>query len=139
MKVGFIGLGRMGQGMARRILGAGHELSVFDMVAAATTPFREAGARVASSVADLCSGREVVVTMLVEDKAILDVALGTGGLCDSLPGGAIHLVMGTHGVATVRQLEERHRAAGQTLVAAPVLGQARPCRCRSARYRRRRS
>ena len=40
MKVGFIGLGRMGQGMARRILGAGHELSVFDMVAAAMAPFR---------------------------------------------------------------------------------------------------
>jgi 3-hydroxyisobutyrate dehydrogenase-like beta-hydroxyacid dehydrogenase len=105
MKVGFIGLGRMGQGMARRILGAGHELSVFDMVAAATTPFGEAGARVASSIADLCSGREVVVTMLVEDKAILDVALGAGGLCESLSRGAIHLVMGTHGVATVRQLE----------------------------------
>ena len=70
MKVGFIGLGRMGQGMARRILGAGHELSVFDMVAAAMAPFGEAGARVASSVADLCSGREVVATMLVEDKAM---------------------------------------------------------------------
>ena len=122
MKVGFIGLGRMGQGMARRILGAGHELSVFDMVAAATTPFAEAGARVASSLADLCSSREVVVTMLVEDKAILDVALGAGGLCESLSRGAIHLVMGTHGVATVRQLEARHREAGQTLVAAPVLG-----------------
>ena len=40
MKVGFIGLGRMGQGMARRILGAGHELSVFDMVAAATAAIR---------------------------------------------------------------------------------------------------
>ena len=122
MKVGFIGLGRMGQGMARRILGAGHELSVFDMVAAATGPFGEAGARVASSIADLCAGREVVVTMLVEDNAIVDVALGAGGLCDSLPRGAIHLVMGTHGVATVRQLEARHRDAGQTLVAAPVLG-----------------
>ena len=122
MKVGFIGLGRMGQGMARRILGAGHELSVFDMVAAATVPFGESGARVASSIADLCSGREVVVTMLVEDKAIIDVALGAGGLCDSLSRGALHLVMGTHGVATVRQLEERHRAAGQTLIAAPVLG-----------------
>ena len=60
--------------------------------------------------------------MLVEDKAIVDVALGAGGLCDSLPRGAIHLVMGTHGVATVRQLEARHRDAGQTLVAAPVLG-----------------
>ena len=122
MKVGFIGLGRMGQGMARRILGAGHELSVFDMVAAAAVPFGEAGARVASSIPDLCAARDVVVTMLVEDKAILEVAAGAGGLCDSLPRGAIHLVMGTHGVATVRQLEGRHRDAGQTLVAAPVLG-----------------
>ena len=122
MRVGFIGLGRMGQGMARRLLGAGHELSVFDMVAAATMPFGEAGARVASSIHDLCAGRDVVVTMLVEDRAILEVALGAGGLCDSLPRGAIHLVMGTHGVATVRQLEARHRDAGQTLVAAPVLG-----------------
>ena len=122
MKVGFIGLGRMGQGMARRILGAGHELSVFDMVAGAAVPFGEAGARVASSIPDLCAARDVVVTMLVEDKAILEVATGAGGLCDSLPRGAIHLVMGTHGVATVRQLEGRHRDAGQTLVAAPVLG-----------------
>ena len=121
MKVGFIGLGRMGQGMARRILGAGHELSVFDMVAAQAAPFGEAGARVASSIADLCQGREVVVTMLVEDKAILDVALGAGGLCQSLPRGAVHLVMGTHGVGTVRELESKHRDAGQILVAAPVL------------------
>ena len=119
MKVGFVGLGRMGQGMARRILGAGHELCVFDMVAAQTAPFGAAGARVASSIADLCSGRDVVVTMLVEDKAIIEVALGPGGLCDSLAKGAIHLVMGTHGVATVRQLESRHRDAGQVLVAAP--------------------
>jgi hypothetical protein len=43
-------------------------------------------------------------------------------LCESLSRGAIHLVMGTHGVGTVRQLEARHREAGQTLVAAPVLG-----------------
>src|SRR4030095_5164825 len=95
MKVGFIGLGRMGQGMARRILGAGHELAVFDMVAAAMVPFGEAGARVAASIADLCAGRDVIVTMLVEDKAIVEVALGAGGLCDSLTRGAIHLQLGT--------------------------------------------
>jgi 3-hydroxyisobutyrate dehydrogenase-like beta-hydroxyacid dehydrogenase len=122
MKVGFVGLGRMGQGMARRVLDAGHELSVFDMVAAQTSPFSSAGARVASSIADLCSGREVVVTMLVEDNAVIEVALGPGGLCDSLARGAIHMMMGTHGVAAVRQLESRHRDAGQVLVAAPVLG-----------------
>jgi 3-hydroxyisobutyrate dehydrogenase-like beta-hydroxyacid dehydrogenase len=122
MNVGFVGLGRMGSGMARRILDAGHELTVFDAVAGAIAPFVQAGARGATSLADLCAGRDVVVSMLVEDTAILDVAAGTGGLCDSLMTGAIHLVMGTHGVDTVRQLEARHREAGQTLVAAPVLG-----------------
>ncbi len=121
MKVGFVGLGRMGQGMARRLMGAGHDLCVFDVVAAATAPFAEAGARVSRSVRDL-AGSEVVVSMLVEDAIIRDVALGAGGLCESLGKGAIHVVMGTHGVAMVRELEARHAAAGQTLVAAPVLG-----------------
>jgi 3-hydroxyisobutyrate dehydrogenase-like beta-hydroxyacid dehydrogenase len=122
MNVGFIGLGRMGSGMANRILGGGHELAVFDAVAAQMSALAGAGARAASSVADVCATREVVVTMLVEDATVIDVALGKGGLCDSLPAGSIHLLMGTHGVATVRALEARHAAAGQYLVAAPVLG-----------------
>ena len=122
MNVGFIGLGRMGSGMAGRILSGAHDLVVFDAVAAQMTALTNAGARGGSSVADVCAGRDVVVTMLVEDATVIDVALGIGGLCDSLAPGSIHLVMGTHGVATVRALEERHRAAGQQLVAAPVLG-----------------
>jgi len=122
MKVGFIGLGRMGSGMAGRVLGAGHDLAVYDVVPAQMTPLVSAGARAASTVADLCAGREVVITMLVEDASVIDVALGHRGICESLPAGSIHLVMGTHGVATVRALEARHTAAGQHLVAAPVLG-----------------
>ena len=122
MKVGFVGLGRMGQGMARRILDAGHELAVFDVMTAAAEPLKSAGARVATSIGDLAKGRDVVVSMLVEASIVADVAFAKGGLCDSLPKGAIHLVMGTHGVAIVRELESRHAAAGQTLVAAPVLG-----------------
>jgi 3-hydroxyisobutyrate dehydrogenase-like beta-hydroxyacid dehydrogenase len=122
MKVGFIGLGRMGRGMAGRVLGGGHELAVFDAVPAATAELGSAGARVATSIADVCSGRDVVITMLVEDSTILDVATRSGGLCDSLPNGAIHMVCGTHGVATVRALEDAHAKAGQTLVASPVLG-----------------
>jgi 3-hydroxyisobutyrate dehydrogenase-like beta-hydroxyacid dehydrogenase len=122
MKVGFVGLGRMGQGMARRLLEAGHDLAVFDQFAKQAVPLTAAGARAASSVADLAAGREIVVTMLVEDAAVSHVALDAGGLAESLPKGAIHLVMGTHGVAVVRELEARHRAAGQVLVAAPVLG-----------------
>jgi 3-hydroxyisobutyrate dehydrogenase-like beta-hydroxyacid dehydrogenase len=60
--------------------------------------------------------------MLVHDEAIRSVAFAVGGLCDSMPAGAIHIVMGTHGIATIRELEVQHHMAGQTLVAAPVLG-----------------
>lgn len=122
MNVGFIGLGRMGSGMARRILGAGHNLKVFDAVGAASAPFGEAGASVADTVAEVCAGRDVVVTMLVEDAAIGAVAFSPDGMVESMTPGTIHLVMGTHGVGMVRLLEERHGEAGQTLVAAPVLG-----------------
>ena len=108
--------------MARRVLDGGNELAVFDVVQAATAEFGAAGARVAASVADLCDGRDVVITMLVEDAAVLDVALQPGGLVASMAAGAIHLAMGTYGVATIRRLEEAHAAAGQVLVAAPVLG-----------------
>src|SRR5512138_45309 len=122
MNVAFIGLGRMGHGMARRILDAGHDLAVFDAVSTQTATLAAAGARAASSVRDVCRDREIVVTMLVEDAAVGTVALGADGLCDALPRGAIHLVMGTHGVAMIRALAARHAESGQHLVAAPVLG-----------------
>ncbi len=122
MNVGFVGLGRMGQGMARRLLDAGHNLIVYDSVPAQTEPFGAAFARVASSLEDVCAGRDVVITMLVEDSVVTEVALGPGGLRDCLTPGTIHLVMGTHGVAAVRALVQGHAEAGQTLVAAPVLG-----------------
>jgi 3-hydroxyisobutyrate dehydrogenase-like beta-hydroxyacid dehydrogenase len=112
----------MGTGMAQRIQGTEHHLVVFDAVAAATAPLAAGGAPVAASVVDLCAGRDVIVSMLVEDQAILDVSLGPGGLRDSLRAGAIHLAMGTHGVATIRALEAGHAEAGQIVVAAPVLG-----------------
>lgn len=122
MNIGFIGLGRMGQGMARRLLDGGHELSVYDVVRAQVDAFAAAGARAADSVADVSSGRDVVVTMLVEDAAVVDVTTRPGGLRDSLPAGAIHLAMGTYGVAAIRTMAAAHAEAGQSLVAAPVLG-----------------
>jgi 3-hydroxyisobutyrate dehydrogenase-like beta-hydroxyacid dehydrogenase len=122
MHIGFIGLGRMGQGMARRILSGGHDLSVFDVLSERTAEFATAGARAAASVSDLCSGRRVVITMLAEDAHVLEVASGVGGLRDSLPAGAIHLAMGTYGIPTIRALGAIHGAANQVLLAAPVLG-----------------
>lgn len=122
MKVGFIGLGRMGKGMAQRILGAGHDLAVYDVVREATVPFEAAGAEVVSSIAEVCKGRDVVITMLVEDATVLDVVQGTNGIRDSLPADAIHLAMGTYGIGVIRTLVDAHAKAKQVLVAAPVVG-----------------
>jgi 3-hydroxyisobutyrate dehydrogenase-like beta-hydroxyacid dehydrogenase len=122
MKVGFIGLGRMGKGMATRILNAGHDLVVYDVAREATAQLATAGARVASSVADVCKGRDVVITMLVEDATVTEVALGTKGICESLSPNAIHLAMGTYGIAAIRTLADAHASAKQVLVAGPVVG-----------------
>jgi 3-hydroxyisobutyrate dehydrogenase-like beta-hydroxyacid dehydrogenase len=122
VNVGFIGLGRMGQGMARRILSGGHNLAVHDAVMSQAADIVAAGASAAATVAEVCKDRDVVVTMLVEDATVTGVALGRGGIRDSLPAGAIHLAMGTYGVAAVRTLAAEHANANQFLVAAPVLG-----------------
>jgi 3-hydroxyisobutyrate dehydrogenase-like beta-hydroxyacid dehydrogenase len=112
----------MGGGMARRILEGGHELAAYDVARPQLDAIAALGARPAGSVADVCAGRDVVVTMLVEDAAVVDLVVRPGGLRDSLPAGAIHLAMGTYGVAAIRTTAAAHAAAGQTLVAAPVLG-----------------
>lgn len=122
MNIGFIGLGRMGQGMARRLLGAGHDVAVFDVAQPAVDALVKDGATGAATIAEVAGGRDVVVSMLVEDSIVLDVALGPDGLCARMPKGTVHVVMGTHGVEAVRMLEARHAEAAQTLVAAPVLG-----------------
>lgn len=122
MRVGFIGLGRMGSGMARRILSGGHDLLVHDMSQAAVDALVADGARAASSLREVCADRDVVVTMLVEDASVVQIATQPGGLCESLPKGAIHMAMGTYGVGAIRTLDAAHAKAGQVLVAAPVLG-----------------
>jgi 3-hydroxyisobutyrate dehydrogenase-like beta-hydroxyacid dehydrogenase len=122
MKVGFIGLGRMGQGIAGRVQGAGHDLVVYNRTQEKAAGLEKAGARVVGSIAEACAEREVVITMLAHDQALEEVALGAGGLRSALAKGAIHVAMGTHGVAATRTLSRAHADAGQLYVAAPVVG-----------------
>ena len=122
MKVGFIGLGRMGSAIAGNVLKAGHDLVVYNRSPEKAAPLAAAGAGVAGSIAEACAGREVVITMLAHDAALEGDALADGGIVAALPAGAIHLAMGTHGVHVMRVLGEAHAEAGQVLVAAPVLG-----------------
>jgi 3-hydroxyisobutyrate dehydrogenase-like beta-hydroxyacid dehydrogenase len=120
MKVGFIGLGRMGQAMASRVQGGGHDLVVYNRTREKCAELEKGGATVAASMADACKGREVVISMLTDDKALAEVV--RDGVVPGMPKGAIHIAMGTHSVAALREIEATHAAAGQAFVAAPVLG-----------------
>jgi 3-hydroxyisobutyrate dehydrogenase-like beta-hydroxyacid dehydrogenase len=122
MKTGFIGLGRMGKGLAGNILKAGHKLTVFDVVPEAASELVAAGALAAGSVAECAQSSDVVVTMLASDEILDLVSTGDGGLTSSLPKGAIHMASGTHGVEIVRRLTEAHEKAGQIFITAHVLG-----------------
>ena len=122
MKVGFIGLGRMGQAMARRLLEDGHDVTGYNRTYEKAAALAPAGAAIVRSIADAAAGREVTITMLGADDDLAQVMEGPGGLVAAMPAGAIHLGMGTHSVAMSRRAAALHAEAGQTYVAAPVLG-----------------
>jgi 3-hydroxyisobutyrate dehydrogenase-like beta-hydroxyacid dehydrogenase len=120
MQVGFIGLGRMGQAIAARILGGGHDLVVYNRTRSKADALAKGGAIVADDIAGACTGREVVFTMLTDDSALVEVT--EKGLVAALAKGAIHVPMGTHSVTALAELDKVHAKAGQVMVACPVLG-----------------
>jgi 3-hydroxyisobutyrate dehydrogenase-like beta-hydroxyacid dehydrogenase len=121
MKVGFIGLGQMGTGMAASLLRAGHEVTVYNRTPGKAQGLVDQGARAAAEVADACRG-DVVVTMLADDGAVEGVVVGKKGVIGSLRKGAIHVSMSTISVALSERLAAAHANAGQRFVAAPVFG-----------------
>jgi 3-hydroxyisobutyrate dehydrogenase-like beta-hydroxyacid dehydrogenase len=122
MKVGFVGVGRMGQAMARRLIEANHDVGVYNRTATKTRPLAEAGATVVGSLAAAAGYGEAVYTMLSDDAALEDVAFRPEGLLHSIPPGGIHVCAGTHGIAVVRRLKAAHGERGQRLVCAPMIG-----------------
>jgi len=122
MRVGFVGLGRMGLPMARNLARAGHEVAAYNRTRSRAEALAEAGGRAADTPAAAADGAEVVVTMLADDAAVEAVTLGEDGILGALRPGAVHLGMSTVGVALSRRLAEAHRRAGQGYVAAPVFG-----------------
>jgi 3-hydroxyisobutyrate dehydrogenase-like beta-hydroxyacid dehydrogenase len=121
MKIGFIGLGHMGSGMAANLVKAGHELTVYNRSPAKSQVLAAQGAKIAYSVAEACQG-EVVMTMLADDAAVEHVALGGDGILASLRQGTVHVSSSTISVALSTRLTARHAAAAQHFVAAPVFG-----------------
>src|SRR5262245_7507281 len=122
MRIGFVGLGRMGQGMASRLLEGGHDLLVYNRTTGKTADVVKAGARLTSSIAEVCRDRDLVISMVAADAALETVTLGPGGVRESLARETIYCSMGTHSAGAVQAVDAALKAKGLTFVAAPVLG-----------------
>jgi 3-hydroxyisobutyrate dehydrogenase-like beta-hydroxyacid dehydrogenase len=121
MKVGFIGLGNMGSGIASNLLKAGHDVTVYNRTASKAEPLVKQGAHKANEVADACHG-DVVMTMLADDHAVESVVFGDGGIVHELAKEAVHVSISTISIALAEKLAAAHKERGQRFVSAPVFG-----------------
>jgi 3-hydroxyisobutyrate dehydrogenase-like beta-hydroxyacid dehydrogenase len=121
MRIGFIGLGNMGLGIAANLLAGGHQVIAYNRSKDKVDALAARGAVPAQSVAE-ASSADMVFTMLANDEAVEAVTFGDGGILQSLKPGGIHISSSTISVALCERLTAAHADAGQGFVAAPVFG-----------------
>lgn len=119
--VAVIGLGGMGRGIAGRLIEQGFHPRVWNRTASVADPLVARGAARAESPADAVVPGGIAITMLANDAALHEVALGAHGFAERL-GAGVHVSMSTISVALSRTLAARHAALGGEWVAAPVFG-----------------
>ncbi len=122
MKIGFIGLGNMGGPMAANLAKAGHQVTAFDMSAAALDKAVAAGIGKATTAIAAASGAEIIVTMLPAGQHVRSVYLGNDGILAGASPGTLFIDSSTIDVATAREV---HAAASERrlqFLDAPVSG-----------------
>lgn len=122
MKVGFIGLGRMGQGMAKNIAKADVPLLVYDTSPAAVQALVQAGAQAAASVAELARQVDVVFTSLPGPPQVEEVVLGPQGILANMKPGLVLFDLSTSSLALNRRMDEEFKRKGGSMLDAPVSG-----------------
>jgi 3-hydroxyisobutyrate dehydrogenase-like beta-hydroxyacid dehydrogenase len=123
MRVGFIGVGNMGGPMCRNIIrNTNHEVVVFDLNADAVKACTDLGASSGTSVADVASRCDVVITSLPIPKVVEDVTLGPDGIAAHAKPGTVFIDLSTNAPATARRVHEGMQAKGIGMLEAPVSG-----------------
>jgi 3-hydroxyisobutyrate dehydrogenase len=121
-RIGFVGLGNMGEPMVRRLAAAGHEVSAYDLAGSARDRLADvAGVTVAAAAGDVAEGADMVILMLPDSAAVEQVLLGDGLLRRVAPP-ALVVDMSSSEPERTRALAEQAAQAGLTLVDAPVSG-----------------
>ena len=112
----------MGQAMARRLLEAGFDVSVYNRTPEKAEPLLAAGARSAATPEGCVAGDGVVMTMLADDRALDNVVFGEHGLMDRLGPGGLHVSLSTISPQSARRIAIAHSERGAGYLAVPVFG-----------------
>src|SRR5580704_14366411 len=122
MKIGFIGLGMMGSGMAANLQKAGHDLVVHDLRRAAAEPYLAAGAVWADSPRAVAEASEVVFTSLPGPPEVEAVALGDNGLLSGMSRGKAYFDLSTNSPTMVRKINAAFAERDVYMLDSPVSG-----------------
>src|ERR1700676_3223088 len=122
MNVAFIGLGRMGMGMVRNLIRAGHALTVYNRTPKKAEALAAEGARVANSPADACRDAQAVMTMVANDQALEQVVFGNNGIASAMKGDCVHVSHSTISTELARRLTTEHSRRKQGYLSVPVFG-----------------
>jgi 3-hydroxyisobutyrate dehydrogenase len=120
--IGFIGLGIMGRAMARRLVDAGHRVTVWNRVASKATELVAAGARQGATPREAAEGNDVVITMVTDSAAVGNVVLGPDGAVHGVKPGAVVVDMSTINPGSARRIGVALRGRGIGFLDAPVTG-----------------
>jgi 3-hydroxyisobutyrate dehydrogenase len=121
-RLAFVGLGSMGSPMAKRLVGAGFELKVFDVLDERTHPLIELGAVSAASLGEAAEETEALVLMVANAEQAEGVLFGDEGAAEALPEGAAVVVMSTIGPEAVRELADALAERDLRTLDTPVSG-----------------
>jgi len=122
MNIAFIGLGKMGIGIAHRLLRASHSLRVWNRTPEKAEAFAAYGAVIAKSPAEAVEGAPLVISSLMDDASVRHIFEGPDGVIQKMSPGAIHLCTMTISPTCADRLAEEHRAHGSRYVSGPVVG-----------------
>lgn len=121
-QVGFIGLGHMGNPMAKNLLKAGFNLKVYDIMPAAIQALVAQGAKAAASIADVAKDADVIITMLQTGQQVSETCLSDDGLFQHVKKDVLYIDSSSIDIVTTRSLHNIAKNTGIAMVDAPVSG-----------------
>ena len=122
MKVGFIGLGNMGEPMATSVLKAGHQLTVLDIRREVAQSLLEKGATWADTPRAVAQASEVVLTSLPGPSEVEAVALGDEGIIHGIAPDAVYIDLSTSAPSLLKRMHQRFKEKGSHVMDSPILG-----------------